>query len=155
MSKRKNRPKSTFWCEGDLCYIAYKFPIFLFYTKSQFTFSMPIISGIAWPNYITLNRYNSFKRIKAAPIRHWTGKTVVLTINKTVTRFPTASVKPTANFTGVMILTYMRSGSSLTGDILQHSPDAFYVYEPMHEFNVDNLPYTPPVNLTFVNGTRR
>ncbi|XP_052803420.1 carbohydrate sulfotransferase 3-like isoform X2 [Mya arenaria] len=32
----------------------------------------------------------------------------------------------------VLILTYMRSGSSLTGDILQQSPGAFYVYEPIH-----------------------
>ncbi|XP_052760543.1 uncharacterized protein LOC128203256 isoform X3 [Mya arenaria] len=32
----------------------------------------------------------------------------------------------------VLILTYMRSGSSLTGDILQQSRGAFYVYEPIH-----------------------
>ncbi|WAR26597.1 CHST3-like protein, partial [Mya arenaria] len=32
----------------------------------------------------------------------------------------------------VLILTYMRSGSSLTGEILQQSIGAFYVYEPIH-----------------------
>ncbi|XP_045207055.2 carbohydrate sulfotransferase 1-like isoform X2 [Mercenaria mercenaria] len=32
----------------------------------------------------------------------------------------------------VLILTYMRSGSSLTGDILQHIKGSFYVYEPLH-----------------------
>lgn len=31
----------------------------------------------------------------------------------------------------VVILTYMRSGSSLTGNILQESPEVFYVYEPL------------------------
>ncbi|XP_041372030.1 carbohydrate sulfotransferase 1-like isoform X3 [Gigantopelta aegis] len=35
----------------------------------------------------------------------------------------------------VIILTYMRSGSSLTGDIIQQSPDVFYVYEPLHSVN--------------------
>ncbi|KAL4229226.1 hypothetical protein ACF0H5_012265 [Mactra antiquata] len=30
----------------------------------------------------------------------------------------------------VVIVTYMRSGSSLTGDILQQTPGAFYAYEP-------------------------
>ncbi|KAL4220786.1 hypothetical protein ACF0H5_019054 [Mactra antiquata] len=35
--------------------------------------------------------------------------------------------------TAVILLTYMRSGSSLTGDILQKSPDIFYIYEPLHK----------------------
>ena len=64
-------------------------------------------------------------------------------------------LKPTANFIGVFILAYMRSGSSFTGDILQHSPNVFYVYEPLHKENNENLPYVKPVNLTFVNRTRR
>lgn len=32
----------------------------------------------------------------------------------------------------VLIVAYMRSGSSLTGDILQHANGSFYVYEPLH-----------------------
>ena len=35
--------------------------------------------------------------------------------------------------TPVIILGYMRSGSSLTGDILQQNSDAFYVFEPLHD----------------------
>ncbi|XP_061177766.1 carbohydrate sulfotransferase 4-like [Saccostrea echinata] len=31
----------------------------------------------------------------------------------------------------VLVLTYLRSGSTLTGDILQQSPQAFYLYEPL------------------------
>ncbi|XP_062569038.1 carbohydrate sulfotransferase 4-like [Saccostrea cucullata] len=31
----------------------------------------------------------------------------------------------------VLVLTYLRSGSTLTGDILQQSPKAFYLYEPL------------------------
>ncbi|XP_060567649.1 carbohydrate sulfotransferase 1-like isoform X2 [Ruditapes philippinarum] len=32
----------------------------------------------------------------------------------------------------ILIVTYMRSGSSLTGDILQQAKGSFYVYEPLH-----------------------
>lgn len=32
----------------------------------------------------------------------------------------------------ILIIAYIRSGSSLTGDILQQDPDSFYVYEPLH-----------------------
>ena len=53
----------------------------------------------------------------------------------------------------VIILTYMRSGSSLLGDIIQHSPGAFYLYEPLHSLG---RVYTHfQTNLTFVNGTVR
>ncbi|XP_048730822.1 carbohydrate sulfotransferase 1-like isoform X3 [Ostrea edulis] len=31
----------------------------------------------------------------------------------------------------VLVLTYLRSGSTLTGDILQQSPKSFYLYEPL------------------------
>ncbi|XP_076435021.1 carbohydrate sulfotransferase 1-like [Babylonia areolata] len=33
----------------------------------------------------------------------------------------------------LLILAYMRTGSSMTGRILQYSPDVFYWYEPLHE----------------------
>ncbi|XP_062604910.1 carbohydrate sulfotransferase 3-like [Saccostrea cucullata] len=36
------------------------------------------------------------------------------------------------NVTHILIVAYIRSGSSLTGDILQQDPDSFYVYEPLH-----------------------
>ena len=54
------------------------------------------------------------------------------------------------NFTPVIILTYMRSGSSLTGEIMQQHPDAFYVFEPLRMLTItfrDKLP------LQFLNGT--
>jgi hypothetical protein len=34
--------------------------------------------------------------------------------------------------TQILLVAYIRSGSSLTGDILQQDPDSFYVYEPLH-----------------------
>ncbi|XP_046559232.1 uncharacterized protein LOC124268237 [Haliotis rubra] len=34
--------------------------------------------------------------------------------------------------TNVIILTYMRSGSTLTGEMFSQHPDVFYVFEPMH-----------------------
>lgn len=37
-----------------------------------------------------------------------------------------------SNSTQILIVAYIRSGSSLTGDILQQDPDSFYVYEPLH-----------------------
>ena len=71
-----------------------------------------------------------------------------------------ASISPVTNatssgITGVVIVTYMRSGSSLTGDILQQSPDVFYVYEPLQAFNIFNTRSADATNLTFVNGTIR
>ncbi|KAK7089270.1 hypothetical protein V1264_024795 [Littorina saxatilis] len=43
----------------------------------------------------------------------------------------------------VIILTYMRSGSSMTGDVFNHHPEVFYVYEPLWSlqryFTNDNL----------------
>lgn len=32
----------------------------------------------------------------------------------------------------VLLFAYARSGSSLTGDIINHSPDVYYVYEPLY-----------------------
>ncbi|RUS74475.1 hypothetical protein EGW08_017750 [Elysia chlorotica] len=52
----------------------------------------------------------------------------------------------------VVILTYMRSGSSLTGNILQRSPEVFYVYEPLWYIGkVASRKYSK--KLSFVNGT--
>lgn len=60
---------------------------------------------------------------------------------------------PSADFTAVVIVTYMRSGSSLAGDILQQSPGAFYVYEPLR--NLGHMVNKPGINITYVNGTIR
>ncbi|XP_050407755.2 carbohydrate sulfotransferase 1 isoform X1 [Patella vulgata] len=48
----------------------------------------------------------------------------------------------------VMILTYMRSGSSFTGDVLQRHPHAFYVFEPLISIYHDRY-------ILYLNGTRR
>ncbi|XP_076455708.1 carbohydrate sulfotransferase 6-like [Babylonia areolata] len=43
--------------------------------------------------------------------------------------------EPTANTSAevkLILLTYMRSGSSFTGDLFNHHPDVFYVYEPLY-----------------------
>ena len=58
------------------------------------------------------------------------------------------------NFTAVIILTYMRSGSSLVGDILQQSPEAFYIYEPLHTLQHMSRE-DQRANIAFVNGTFR
>ncbi|XP_050407526.2 carbohydrate sulfotransferase 1 isoform X1 [Patella vulgata] len=53
----------------------------------------------------------------------------------------------------VILLTYMRSGSSLVGDIIQQSPDVFYVFEPLimlgryHKLNTSAIP------LIFLNSS--
>ncbi|XP_053408734.1 carbohydrate sulfotransferase 3-like isoform X4 [Mercenaria mercenaria] len=52
----------------------------------------------------------------------------------------------------VLVLTYMRSGSSLTGDILQHSPGAFFVYEPFRAIGRRN---TSTYTISYANGTQR
>ena len=39
--------------------------------------------------------------------------------------------------TPVIILGYMRSGSSLTGDILQQNSQVFYVFEPLRDLQKD------------------
>ncbi|XP_046580091.1 uncharacterized protein LOC124287636 [Haliotis rubra] len=43
----------------------------------------------------------------------------------------TKSCRPKAR-TKVILLTYMRSGSTFTGDILSAHPDVFYFFEPLH-----------------------
>ncbi|XP_071110259.1 carbohydrate sulfotransferase 3-like [Haliotis cracherodii] len=35
--------------------------------------------------------------------------------------------------TKLLIVTYMRSGSSLTGNLIEFDPNVFYVFEPLHE----------------------
>lgn len=49
-----------------------------------------------------------------------------------------------------MLLTYMRSGSSLTGDILQQPEDAFYVFEPLK--NAHHI-HRAEGSIRFINGT--
>ncbi|KAL5013650.1 hypothetical protein ScPMuIL_007920 [Solemya velum] len=44
----------------------------------------------------------------------------------------TARMPGFSNRSFIVILTYMRSGSSLTGDILQQHPGSFYIFEPLH-----------------------
>lgn len=57
------------------------------------------------------------------------------------------SNKPVA----VLLATYMRSGSSLTGEILQQSSEAFYMFEPLHAFIKGNM----TLGLKYANGTTR
>ncbi|XP_050406810.1 carbohydrate sulfotransferase 1 [Patella vulgata] len=47
--------------------------------------------------------------------------------------------------TFVLILAYMRSGSSFTGDLIQHHPDVFYRFEPL--YNLKNR-YTRVKNIS-------
>ena len=63
------------------------------------------------------------------------------------------SENSTSPFKAVIVLTYMRSGSSLTGDILQHAPGAFYIYEPLH--SLEKSANKPGSSITFANGTVR
>ncbi|XP_021362401.1 carbohydrate sulfotransferase 1-like isoform X2 [Mizuhopecten yessoensis] len=52
----------------------------------------------------------------------------------------------------VLIFTYMRSGSTLTGDILQHHPGSFYVFEPLRYIDED---IDKARTVRFYNGTTR
>ncbi|KAK7485639.1 hypothetical protein BaRGS_00023088, partial [Batillaria attramentaria] len=38
----------------------------------------------------------------------------------------------------VILFSYGRSGSSFTGDVIYHSPDVYYVYEPLKEISSKN-----------------
>ena len=51
----------------------------------------------------------------------------------------------------ILILTYMRSGSSLTGDIMQQSPESYYHFEPLYALNEADVNYT----VNYVNGSNR
>lgn len=53
------------------------------------------------------------------------------TTDSTQTEFPAMTLE-SPNQPVIIILTYMRSGSSLTGDILQQHPSSFYIFEPLH-----------------------
>ncbi|XP_045165005.2 carbohydrate sulfotransferase 6-like [Mercenaria mercenaria] len=57
--------------------------------------------------------------------------TSVITTAKDATTSASMTHIKRGNFTGVILLTYMRSGSSLTGDILQQPKDTFYLFEPL------------------------
>ena len=48
----------------------------------------------------------------------------------------------------VIILTYMRSGSSFTGDVFNHHPDVFYVYEPLWSIQKN---YAKSLYIPFLN----
>ncbi|OWF55710.1 Carbohydrate sulfotransferase 3 [Mizuhopecten yessoensis] len=54
--------------------------------------------------------------------------------------------------THVLVVTYMRSGSTLIGDILQHYDNSTYAFEPLRyiEEDVKNAS-----SVTFLNGTKR
>ena len=52
----------------------------------------------------------------------------------------------------VILFTYMRSGSSLVGDILQHADGAFYIYEPLRSLGARHYNNQ---TITFVNGSIR
>ncbi|KAL4225910.1 Carbohydrate sulfotransferase 1 [Mactra antiquata] len=52
--------------------------------------------------------------------------------------------------TAVILLTYMRSGSSLTGDILQKSPDTFYIFEPLRSADFANR---EKKTVRYINGS--
>ncbi|KAH3890833.1 carbohydrate sulfotransferase 5-like [Dreissena polymorpha] len=52
----------------------------------------------------------------------------------------------------VIIISYMRSGSTLTGDIMQHFPGTFYVFEPFHAMEIRTKQNK---HLVYLNGTKR
>ena len=71
---------------------------------------------------------------------------------------------PITSSSNIIIVTYMRSGSTLLGEIFKHHPDVFYFYEPfrriqtrlvklMINFNRCSLPtrhiFLPMSDLTF------
>ncbi|XP_069141632.1 carbohydrate sulfotransferase 3-like [Argopecten irradians] len=59
---------------------------------------------------------------------------------------------PTRNRSMVLVVAYMRSGSSLVGDILQQHPSSFYVFEPLR--SATELAYSNQ-SVTFYNSSVR
>ncbi|XP_060067731.1 carbohydrate sulfotransferase 5-like [Ylistrum balloti] len=52
----------------------------------------------------------------------------------------------------VILLTYMRSGSSFLGSVLQTNPDVYYLFEPLHAIQ---MAVRSQETFTFLNGTSR
>ncbi|XP_052790539.1 carbohydrate sulfotransferase 5-like [Mya arenaria] len=52
----------------------------------------------------------------------------------------------------VIIASYMRSGSTLTGHLMQHFPKTFYVYEPFHALHIRSR---EGKTVTYLNGTQK
>ncbi|XP_033758527.1 carbohydrate sulfotransferase 4-like [Pecten maximus] len=50
----------------------------------------------------------------------------------------------------LIILSHPRSGSSLTGDILQHATQSFYVFEPLHA--LENMLFQNITSMRLLNG---
>ncbi|XP_071103319.1 carbohydrate sulfotransferase 1-like [Haliotis cracherodii] len=54
--------------------------------------------------------------------------------------------RPTPEATKVILLAYMRTGSSFTGDIIQQSPDVFYMFEPLFSVEKYHLSHLFDIN---------
>lgn len=50
----------------------------------------------------------------------------------------------------ILLLTYLRSGSTFTADVIQQSPDVFYLYEPLKAFT-DQFYFTQSKLCSFTN----
>ncbi|XP_053398395.1 carbohydrate sulfotransferase 1-like [Mercenaria mercenaria] len=82
-----------------------------------------------------------------APAEIDQNKTEVNTLNK-------ASIH--RNRTIVLIVAYMRTGSTLTGSLFREYSSAFYVFEPLHMLQqAFSRPADDKVTLKYVNGTTR
>lgn len=55
----------------------------------------------------------------------------------------------------IIILSTFRSGSTLTGDILQQAQDSFYLYEPLNPLNYLMYGVKNATRLQLVNGSTR
>lgn len=66
-------------------------------------------------------------------------------------QFPSANseIRP------IIILSTFRSGSTLTGDILQQAQDSFYLYEPLNPLNYLMYDLQNATRLQLVNGSTR
>lgn len=64
---------------------------------------------------------------------------------------------PTSNseIRPIIILSTFRSGSTLTGDILQQAQDSFYLYEPLNPLNYLMYGVQNTTRLQLVNGSTR
>lgn len=64
---------------------------------------------------------------------------------------------PTSNseIRPIIILSTFRSGSTLTGDILQQAQDSFYLYEPLNPLNYLMYGVQNATRLQLVNGSTR
>lgn len=98
-------------------------------------------------SFISIFNQSSDNRFKATTLSYYDK------ITRIQPDFPTTTGETTGSRAHIIaIVSYMRSGSTLTGDILQHFPGSMYVFEPFHSLVLRARTGRP---LFYLDGTVR